>query len=57
MKSLSEKTMPGPPAKVSTSVHLFRSFVRNVCTKPSLFTTSRWLFLSTDWKRVEANCC
>lgn len=54
---LTEKTIPGPLVSVSTSVHLFRSRVRNCCTKPSLLTTSKWLFLSTDWYSVDANCC
>ena len=57
LKSFIEKTIPGPLARVSTSVHLLRSFVRKDCTKVSLLTTSKWLLLSTDEKRVEANYC
>ena len=46
----------GPNVKVSTSVHLFFSLVRNCWTKNALVTVSRWEFLSTVSNRVDTNC-
>ena len=56
LKSFTENTTPGSDVKVTTSVHLFFSLVRNCWAKDDLVTISKWEFLSTVSNRVDANC-